>query len=44
MKSESKSKPRIPRGKRGAKPTDSEQNQATTEEFDREGLGVAPKE
>ena len=37
-------KPRLPRGRRGAKPQDDNENQATVEEFDREGLGVAAKE
>ncbi len=37
-------KPRIPRGKRGKKPASAEINQATANEFEREGLGVAPKE
>lgn len=37
-------KPKIPRGRRGAKPHDDAENQATVEEFDREGLGVAAKE
>lgn len=40
----SNSKPKVPRGRRGAKPKDENQNQATTEEFEQEGLGVAPKE
>ena len=37
-------KPKVPRGRRGAKPQDDAENQATVEEFDREGLGVAAKE
>jgi hypothetical protein len=37
-------KPKLPRGRRGAKPADGGLNQATTEEFEREGMGVAPKE
>ena len=37
------SKLRIPRGKSGAAPT-ARPNQATSAEFEREGLGVAPKE
>ena len=43
--SQSKSaKPRQPRGRRTGHPADAKLNQATTEEFDREGLGVAAKE
>ena len=37
-------KPKLPRGRRGAKPQDENKNQATVDEFDREGLGVAPTE
>ena len=40
----SKTEPKIPRGRRGGKPADENQNQATSDEFEREGLGVAPKE
>ena len=40
----SSTKPKLPRGRPGAKPQDETENQATVEEFDREGLGVAPKE
>jgi hypothetical protein len=37
-------KPKLPRGKRGQKPDPHHPNQATSAEFEREGLGVAPKE
>ena len=38
-----KSKPKIPRGKRGkVDPTGT--NKATAKEFEQEGMGVAPKE
>ena len=46
MKSPSKSstKPKVPRGRRGAKAKPTSENQATVEEFDEEGLGIAAKE
>lgn len=37
-------KPKTPRGRKGAKPGQSNINQATTEEFEREDMGVAAKE
>jgi hypothetical protein len=39
---ETKSKP--PRGDKARKGNPDELNQATTDEFEREGMGVAPKE
>ena len=39
-----KSTPRLPRGRKGEKPHDENQNQATVVEFDREQMGVAAKE
>jgi hypothetical protein len=35
---------KTPRGRRGVRGPDEEMNQATTGDFEREGLGVAPKE
>ncbi len=39
-----RTKPRQPRGRRTGHPTGDKLNQATTEEFEREGLGLASKE
>jgi len=37
-------KPRRPRVRDGRRPDPKQVNQATSEEFEREGMGVAPKE
>jgi hypothetical protein len=39
-----KPKPRVPRGRRGKAPPKTDVNQATSKDFEREGMGVAPKE
>ena len=41
---QSQPKPKQPRGRRTGHPTDRKLNQATTDEFEQEGMGVAPKE
>jgi hypothetical protein len=38
------SKRKLPRGRRGAKADAEAMNQATTRDFDREEMGIAPKE
>ncbi|GAA4709614.1 hypothetical protein H9L13_01240 [Sphingomonas lutea] len=43
-KAKIRSTPKLPHGRKGARPHDENENQATVEEFDREGLGVAAKE
>ena len=37
-------KAKLPRGRRGKKATDKEINQATADDFEQQGMGVAPKE
>ena len=37
-------KPNVPRGKRGQKADSGTGNKATAKEFEREGMGIAPKE
>jgi hypothetical protein len=37
-------RPAMPRGKRGARPDRHGLNQATADEFEEQGMGVAPKE
>lgn len=39
-----RAKPKTPRGRKGVKPDSGEINQATTEEFEREDMGIAAKE
>ena len=41
---QSQPKPKQPRGRRTGHPTNHKLNQATTDEFEQEGMGVAPKE
>lgn len=39
-----KKEPKLPRGRRTGHPVGEKLNQATTDEFEREDMGVAPKE
>jgi len=42
--SNKKSKPKTPHGRRGGKAAKGDSNQATTDDFEREDMGIAPKE
>jgi hypothetical protein len=41
---QSRAKAKSPRGRKGAKRDAASMNQATTDEFEREDMGIAPKE
>ena len=43
-KTSRRSTPPAPKPRSGAKPDQKQMNQATTEEFEREDMGIAPKE